>query len=95
MGAVLPLWRRREGGSSGSSSLEEVAYRPVFAFDHHTGARDVGLIDGLGRRRERALLARERAQARNRAAEDHCDVLACLSAGYAIGLLPKRAEVLC
>lgn len=55
----------------------------------------MGLIDGLRRRRESALLARERAQARNRAAEDHCDVLACLSAGYAIGLLPKRAEVLC
>ena len=55
----------------------------------------MGLIDGLGRRRERALLARERAQARNRAAEDHCDVFAQMPAGYAIGLLPKGAEVLC
>ena len=55
----------------------------------------MGLVDGLRRRRESALLPRERAQPRNRAAEDHCDVLARLSAGYAIGLLPKGAEVLC
>ena len=78
MGAILASRRRREGGSSGSSSLEEEAYRPVLAFDHHTAARDVGLIDGLRRRRESALLARERRAAAECTRQYHADVLALI-----------------
>ena len=73
VGAVLASRRRREGGSLKYPAEKSPA---VLADLIDTGARDVGLVDGLRRRRESALLARERAQARNRAAEDHCDVLA-------------------